>query len=588
MAVESQGKVLRLLLVNPNIVTKREHVHLGIPTVGTYVRTHTRHEVRILDFMTSSARTWRKRLKATLSEYRPDVIGMYISSPYFPVAREVAAAIKSLTNVPLVAGGHHPTLAPQAVLGDPSFDWLIEGEGERAMVSLMDTLAVDGPLTDIPGLWWREDGGIRRNPKAKLLPAEEFCAVDLSLFGDEILRTNFYIWGILPVMASRGCPSKCSFCSTVEFQKRYPGERYLRFRDPKQVVAEVAADYEKYLPLGLRTIQFTDLNFLMNVKWLREFCDEYRRLGLNKKLKWSAFTRPDHVTPAAMECLRDSGCVNLRVGIEAANPWMRNTVYRKGISQDRLETGLRMIKDAKISITGYFMAGGPGERPEWLLESLELARRIGVDFPVFFMYKPLADSDVLKHASALGSFVRADAQEKASDFLHGVSMHHRHIKAWQLSTFVLMTHAAFGVHLVRYQLGRAGLSWFGEMARYMVKAMKMGFTPYGAFTYFVYYGGDHLVVPYLAPTEPKPTLPWRGLRALAGLVLPHSGAPEPVSANLPAGEPAPLDLDTVEGVEEPSQRVIKGTAGSAPRGLPRRRRVTADAPVSGTKTRRNR
>jgi len=274
------------------------------------------------------------------------------------------------------------------------------------------------------------------------------------------------------------------------------------------------------------------------VKWLRAFCDEYRRVGLNEKLKWSAFTRPDHVTPAAIECLRDSGCVNLRVGIEAANPWMRNTVYRKGIPQERLETGLRMIKDAGISITGYFMAGGPGERPEWLLESLDLARRVGVDFPVFFMYKPLAGSEVLKQATALGSFVRPDHEEKASDFLHGVSMDHRHIRAWQLSTFVLMTHAVFGVNLVRYQIGRAGLSWFVDLARYVGKAMRMGFTPYGAFTYYVYYSGDHLVEPYLAPIAPKPTLAWRGLRALAGLLLPHSGAPAPVDGELPAEVPA--------------------------------------------------
>jgi len=537
MDSESQGRPLRLLLVNPNIVTKREHVHLGIPTVGSFVRAHTRHEVRILDFMTSSSSTWRKRLERTLAEYQPDVIGMYVSSPYFPVAREVAAAIKALTDAPIVAGGHHPTLAPDAVLADPSFDWLIEGEGELATAALLETLAAGRPLDEVPNLWWRDGGEIRSNPKAKLLPSEEFCPVDLSLFGEEILRTNFYIWGILPFMASRGCPMQCSFCSTIEVQKRYPGERYLRFRDPKQVVQEVAADYEKYLPLGLRTVQFTDLNFLMNVKWLKEFCDEYRRVGLNEKLKWSAFTRPDHVTPAAIEALRDSGCVNLRVGIEAANPWMRNTVYRKGISQERLESGLRMIKDAGISITGYFMAGGPGERPEWLLESLDLAHRIGVDFPVFFMYKPLADSDVLQKAGELGSYVREDYEDKASDFLHGVSMHHRHIKAWQLSTFVLMTHAAFGISLVRYQLGRAGLSWFADLAKYMARSMRMGFTPYGAFTYFVYYAGDHLVEPFLAPTDPKPTLAWRGLRALAGLVLPHSGEPEPKE-----GELAPVEV----------------------------------------------
>jgi radical SAM superfamily enzyme YgiQ (UPF0313 family) len=527
MAPESGARPLRLLIVNPNIVTKREHMHIGIPTVASYVKTHSRHEVRILDFMATSHRSWRSRLEKTLADYRPDLVGMYISTPYFPVAREVAAAIKNCSKVPIVAGGHHATLAPEAILADPHFDWLIEGEGERPTVLLLDALAADAPLTDVPGLWWREDGRLRSVPKAPLLDSKEIPTIDWTLFGDEILCANFFIWGILPVMASRGCPSKCSFCSITEVQKRYPGEKFLRYRDPRQVVTEIEADYEKYRHLGLRIVEFTDLNFLMNVKWLREFTTEYRKSGLHRKLPWSAFTRPDQATPAAIECLRDSGCVNLRVGIEAANPVMRNLVYQKNISQEVLEAGLKRIKDAGISITGYFMVGGPGERPEWLLESLDMAHRIGVDFPVFFLYKPLAGSEVLKRAASLGSFVREDAKEKAGDLLHGVTMSHRHIEAWQLTAFLLITQAAFGVPMVRWQIGRAGLSWFKQLARHMGKALRMGFTPYGAFTYFVYYGENHRTEPFNAAAKPEPSITWRGLMALARTLLPPSGAPAP-------------------------------------------------------------
>jgi hypothetical protein len=50
---------LRLLLVNPTIADKREHVHIGLGTVGTYVKQHSSHEVRILDFMACSAQRRR-------------------------------------------------------------------------------------------------------------------------------------------------------------------------------------------------------------------------------------------------------------------------------------------------------------------------------------------------------------------------------------------------------------------------------------------------------------------------------------------------------------------------------------------------
>jgi radical SAM superfamily enzyme YgiQ (UPF0313 family) len=517
---------LRLLLVNPTIVPKREHLHLGVATVASFVRRHTAHEVRILDFM-SHRRIWRRRLREVVAEYRPDVVGMYVSSPYFPAAREVAAEIKRLTRAPLVAGGHHASLSPEEVLAVPHFDMLVSGEGEQALARLLDALSEGEPLDGVPGLWFREGGEIRSVPRAPLLEAAGFPPLDWSLHDEETLDANFYFWGILPVMASRGCPARCSFCSVTNIQRLYPGERFLRFRDPRQVVTEIEADYERYRDRGLRVVFFYDLNFLVNVRWLREFTDEYRRRGLHRTLKWSAYTRPDHVTPEAAECLRDSGCVNLRIGIEAANPYMRNVMYDKRVSQADLEAALARIKQLGISVTGYFMAGGPGERPEWLLESLELARRHGIEYPVFLLYQPLAGSDILAHAAEVGSVLREDRENTAADFLHHVSMRHQHIAGWQLVAFLLLTHALFGPRLVARQLRRSGWRYFAELAGYGVRALRRGFTPYGAFTYFTFYGADHLVEPLRLPAAPRPSLGWRAMMALTRLWLPHSGAPEP-------------------------------------------------------------
>src|SRR5262249_7702864 len=152
-----------------------------------------------------------------------------------------------------------------------------------------------------------------------------------------------------------------------------------------------------------------------------------------------------HITPETLVSLRDSGCVNLRIGIEAANPIMRNDIYDKQLPQDVLERALRDVKALGISVTGYFIAGGPGERPEWLVESLELAHRFGVEYPVFFLYKPLSGTDILDRAESLGSTVLEETMEASADFLHGVNMRHRHIEAWQLELFLKATHVLYGV-----------------------------------------------------------------------------------------------------------------------------------------------
>lgn len=524
-SVRSSSEGLRMLLIAPAIAVKREHMHIGLVTVGSYVEAHSSHKVRVLDFMATS-RVWRRQLRETLEAFEPDVVGVYLSTPYFAGAIRVAQEVRRLLPLaPIVAGGHHATLATEEVIAEPAFDMLVSGEGEYATVALLDALAAGESLDAVPGLCRRDQDGYTEVPRAPVLPAEDFPSLDWSLYDAETLRANYYFWGIHPVMASRGCPMRCSFCSVTNIQRLYEGERFLRYRDPIAVIDELEADLARYEGEGLRVVYFYDLNFFLNLKWLKTFTEEYKRRGLNRRLPWSAYTRADHVRPEALECLRDSGCVNLRVGIESGNREQRNALYRKDLSDEQLEDGLRRIKAEGISVTGYFMIGTPGERPEWMRDSLDFVKRHGVDYPVFLLFQPNAGADVVAEAESLGSYVHDDRARRTSDLLHGVLMSHRYVSPWQLNGFLLLTQAVFGARLVTWQMRRDGLKYLPRMARYMGAAMAKGFTPFGAFTYYVYYGYEHPHDQYIAPAVPTPGLAWRALMAATKLVLPDSGAP---------------------------------------------------------------
>lgn len=525
---------MRLLLINPTIVDKPEHLHIGLATVASYVRAHSDHHVHILDFV-ASRREWPRALKHCLERERPDLIGMYVSTPYVPAAREVAREVRRLApGVPILAGGHHATLAPDSLMEDDAIDMLIVGEGEKPLLRLLDALQAGEPLDVVPGLWWREGGTIEKSDKDTLLAAERIPPLDWSLHDERTLKEALRIWGVLPFMASRGCPYRCSFCAITNVQRLYSGERFLRFRDPVEVVDEIEKAYHRYKDDGLRIVFFYDLNFLLRPDWVRAFTDEYRRRGMHEKLKWSAYSRGDHITPEVLESLRDSGCVNLRIGIEAANPIMRNEIYDKDLPQEVLESALREVKALGISVTGYFLAGGPGERPEWLMESLELAHRFGVEFPVFFLYKPLSGTDILDRAESLGSTVIEESMAQSADFLHGVNMRHRHVEAWQLELFVRATHVLFGAPLVLHQLRRAGWRYPFRMADYVRRGLALGFPAYAAFTYFVFYGDDHLSAPIALPERPRPGLAWRAAAGLLGKLMGRSAKDDPCPAVQPA------------------------------------------------------
>ena len=160
--------------------------------------------------------------------------------------------------------------------------------------------------------------------------------------------------------------------------------------------------------------------------------------------------------------------------------------------------------------------------------------------------------------------------DNGADFLHGVQMEHAHIKGWQLQLYLFTTHLAFGPSLLAFQMKQSGWRYWPRLATYMTKALKAGFDPYGAFTYFAFYGYDHLTDGLRLPERPKPGLAWRTFMALNKRWLGHSGLPQPnivksakgrakVTLNRP---PAKLKIATeiddgllMESPEEPAHLV---------------------------------
>lgn len=511
---------MKILLVNPTITGEPEANHIGLVTLGTYLHARSAHRATVLDFAFHHGGDWRALLARRLDEFAPDVVGLYVSTPYFPSARAVADELKRLAPTrPVIAGGHHATLSPQSVIAHRAFDMLVIGEGEIPLLRLLDAMEAGRDLDEVPGLWFRREGEVVKVEKGPPLEAAEIPALDWGLYDEETLRRSFYYFGAMPVMGSRGCPNKCSFCAITNVQALYAGQRFLRFRDPVAVVDEIERNYRRFKPMGMKIVYFYDLNFLVAPKWLRAFTEEYRRRGLHRELPWSAYTRADHVNPEVLAALEDSGCINLRVGVESANEQARNDWYNKELPQQQLIDALRSIKELGISITGYFLVGGPGERPEHLMESMEFAYDHGVEYPAFFLYKPLAGTDVLQRAGEMGSFIDEASMAEPADFMRGVNMVHRHITRRQIATFHLLTQAVFGARIVARQLVDERHRYVVGLARYTLRALRDGFTPYESAIYYTFYGDGHLTRPHLFPARRERPRAWSALFKLLRLYM---------------------------------------------------------------------
>src|SRR5690606_28491052 len=137
------------------------------------------------------------------------------------------------------------------------------------------------------------------------------------------------------LVTSRGCPYKCSFCSSAvvwEFKWKK--------RSPKSLVAEIKYLVDNY---GRKTFFFNDDSFNMDMKRAEGICDELINQKLN--ILWSTPLRADRITPKMAKKMKKAGCYNVGVGIESANNSLLERMSKQ-TSIEEITQGIRTFRNA--------------------------------------------------------------------------------------------------------------------------------------------------------------------------------------------------------------------------------------------------
>lgn len=231
------------------------------------------HDVRVLDLVLYKPRL-RRVLADTLTDFRPELVGLSAMTFQFDTLLKVARFLRGLDPaLKLAAGGYHATLMAQEITGqaDLPLDFLIRGEGELTFQELVDELEKPDPdLSRIQGLSHRQGQAWRHNPPRPLLDL-----ANLPLPRREArLADNFFFYdrSIDVVETSRGCPYDCKFCSITHMYGRtfrpFPLERILK-------------DLSAVRRRGTRAVFFADDNLTYDIGHFRQLCRAIVDHGLN-------------------------------------------------------------------------------------------------------------------------------------------------------------------------------------------------------------------------------------------------------------------------------------------------------------------
>ena len=303
---------------------------------------------------------------------RYDLVGIGMMTGQAPRAYQIATRFRN-RGTRVVFGGSHPSVCADEAL--QYGDSVVIGEAEHSWPQLLRDL---------------EAGSLERTYTSDW-PAEGWYSPPRR----DLVKTNVGL-GVRPMLASRGCPHRCTFCSVHHvFGRRY------RFRPVEDVVAEV----EQLAKSGGRVIVFLDDNIMGNREWAKEL---FRRLT-PLKIKWGGQTTLGAAQDQEMMRLASrSGCFSMFVGIESVNRGALKGVKKSFNQIERYRDWCRIYHDNGIVILAGVVFGFDEDDRHVFELTVEVLDRLGVGFPNFTLLIPLPGTDIYRQMKAEGRLLTDD------------------------------------------------------------------------------------------------------------------------------------------------------------------------------------
>lgn len=436
----STGKKGRVLLLTPNLkgVNDKRSIHriqppLG-PMIAAAVMRQQGHEVHIHDCALADFYNRKEIDKKTIligqtdaaiakviDDYQPDIVGISaLFSNLMDSAHNIARISKECNpNTTVILGGNHIGNAVKDYryaqrnpdgglpvrlydLEDHHIDLAMDGEVDLEFPRLVDALLNKMDISTIPGVVMRKNGSaasleyIINPPPAGIEPLSSLPHPARDLVDME----GYFSIGafhsakskskrVVNIMASRGCPEVCTFCTTPEMW----GAK-VRWRETEDIIREIMEAKEKY---KVGEIQFEDDTITANKKKLLSLCTELENVGLPWCTPNGTKTNYHIGTQSEMyKAMADSGCYQITLACESGVQRVLDDIIKKNLRVDQMKPAIEKAKKSGMLVHTFWILGYPGETYEDMRETIRVAEECEADSYSFAILSPLPGTPIYR------------------------------------------------------------------------------------------------------------------------------------------------------------------------------------------------
>ncbi|MFH1561205.1 MAG: radical SAM protein [Patescibacteria group bacterium] len=374
---------------------------LGIATLSAMTKQAVGTYPTIIDGQLSD---YKDRLKKTLTDTTPLVVGISSTLLQLPKALKVAKQFKSKNkNTMVIIGGAAPSCMSPANFfkySEDVVDAIVFGEGDYTWQEITQkilgdrTLKTNKLLKNIQGTAFKVGSDIVVNtPRPRITQLDKLPMPDF-----DGIRAQEYInlwkknggFGSISIFPSRGCPFLCTFCDKSVF-----GNRFVH-QSPKRIADEMHRITKKFY--NLDEIFLFDDNLSTNEQVMINLCEQIEKRCLN--VRWSVQARVDTVNEKMLKKMYHAGCRDIYFGIETASKKLLEFI-KKGFSVEQAKETVRLCHKVGINPGAFFIVGIPGETKQDIETIAKFIKEVKPKHIGFSVLTPFPGTQLYKNTQQL-------------------------------------------------------------------------------------------------------------------------------------------------------------------------------------------